>query len=165
MPDASPAKWHMAHTNWFFEAFVLANVPGYRIFDQRYAFLFNSYYEAVGPRHSRDRRGMLTRPTLADVLAWRGHVDDALTAALPRLDPAALTLVELGINHEQQHQELLLTDILDLFAANQVDLPLPGFGARVPLVGKGNQLVCNAPQALQLGVLGRRQCVFAGGFG
>ena len=90
MPDASPAKWHMAHTTWFFETFVLANVPGYRIFDERYAFLFNSYYEAVGPRHPRERRGMLTRPALADVLAWRGHVDDALTAALPQLDPAAL---------------------------------------------------------------------------
>jgi len=130
MPDASPAKWHMAHTTWFFETFVLANVPGYRIFDQRYAFLFNSYYEAVGPRHARDRRGMLTRPTLADVLAWRGHVDDALMAALPQLDPAALALLELGINHEQQHQELLLTDILDLFAANPLE---PAYVAAAPI--------------------------------
>ena len=130
MPDASPAKWHMAHTTWFFETFVLANVPGYRIFDERYAFLFNSYYEAVGPRHPRERRGMLTRPALADVLAWRGHVDDALTAALPQLDPAALALVELGINHEQQHQELLLTDILDLFAANPLE---PAYVAAAPI--------------------------------
>lgn len=128
MPDASPAKWHLAHTSWFFETFVLADVPGYRAYDPRYAYLFNSYYEAVGPRHPRDRRGMLTRPALADVLAWRGHVDAALAAALPGLNPAALALVELGINHEQQHQELLLTDILDLFAANPLEpayLPAP----------------------------------------
>lgn len=118
MPDASPAKWHLAHTSWFFEAFVLADVPGYRAFDPRFAYLFNSYYEAVGPRHPRGQRGLLTRPSLAQVLDWRAHVDAAIDAALPGLDAAALALVELGINHEQQHQELLLTDILDLFAAN-----------------------------------------------
>ncbi|WP_156254518.1 ergothioneine biosynthesis protein EgtB [Sandarakinorhabdus oryzae] len=132
MPDASPAKWHLAHTTWFFETFVLANVPGYRPFDDRYGFLFNSYYEAAGPRHARDRRGLLTRPALADVLAWRGHVDDALAAALPGLDADALALVTLGINHEQQHQELLLTDLLDLFAANPLEpayLPAPPIDA------------------------------------
>ncbi len=121
MPDASPAKWHLAHTSWFFESFVLADVPGYRVFDARYAYLFNSYYEAAGPRHARDQRGLLTRPSLADVLAWRGHVDAALAAALPALDAKALALIELGINHEQQHQELLLTDLLDLFAANPLE--------------------------------------------
>lgn len=121
MPDASPAKWHLAHTSWFFEAFILADVPGYRVFDPRYAYLFNSYYEAAGPRQPRDRRGMLTRPALAGVLAWRDHVDAALAVALPGLPPAALALVALGVNHEQQHQELLLTDILDLFAANPLE--------------------------------------------
>ena len=118
MPDASPAKWHLAHTTWFFEAFVLADVPGYRVFDPQFSYLFNSYYEAVGPRHPRSSRGLLTRPSLAQVLDWRAHVDAALAAALPALDGAALALVALGIGHEQQHQELLLTDILDLFAAN-----------------------------------------------
>ena len=118
MPDASPAKWHLAHSSWFFETFVLAEVPGYRAFDPRFSFLFNSYYEAAGPRHPRARRGLLSRPSLAQVLDWRAHVDAALAEALPGLDAAACALVELGINHEQQHQELLLTDILDLFAAN-----------------------------------------------
>jgi ergothioneine biosynthesis protein EgtB len=117
MPDASPAKWHLAHTSWFFETFVLRDhVPGYRLFDESYPFLFNSYYEAEGDRHARDRRGMLSRPSLAEIRAWRGHVDAAIAAA--DLPPAALALVELGINHEQQHQELLLTDILATFAAN-----------------------------------------------
>jgi ergothioneine biosynthesis protein EgtB len=118
MPDASPAKWHLAHTTWFFETFVLADVPGYQTFDARFAYLFNSYYEAAGPRHPRARRGLLTRPSLAQLLDWRGHVDAALGAALPGLDARSAALVKLGINHEQQHQELLLTDILDLFAAN-----------------------------------------------
>lgn len=129
-PDASPAKWHLAHTSWFFETFVLADVPGYRAFDPRFAYLFNSYYEAAGPRHPRAARGLLTRPSLAEVLDWRGHVDAALASALPGLDTAACALVELGINHEQQHQELLLTDILDLFAANPID---PAYLAAAPV--------------------------------
>jgi ergothioneine biosynthesis protein EgtB len=121
-PDASPAKWHLAHTGWFFESFVLRDhVPGYRPFDERYAFLFNSYYEAEGPRHARPKRGMLSRPTLDEVRAYRAHVDDALERALPSLPPAALELVELGINHEQQHQELLLTDILATLAENPIE--------------------------------------------
>jgi ergothioneine biosynthesis protein EgtB len=110
MPDASPAKWHLAHTCWFFETFVLRDhLPGYRLFDERWPFLFNSYYEAEGPRHPRAARGMLSRPTLADVLAWRAHVDDAMRGVLDR--PELAELIALGLAHEQQHQELLLTDI------------------------------------------------------
>jgi ergothioneine biosynthesis protein EgtB len=122
MEDASPAKWHLAHVTWFFETFVLRDhVPGYVAYDPAYAFLFNSYYEAEGARHARPRRGLLTRPTLAEVLAWRAHVDDAVAAALPDLPSAAQELVELGIHHEQQHQELLLTDLLHLLAQNPLE--------------------------------------------
>ena len=119
MPDASPAKWHLAHTSWFFETFVLRDhVPGYALFDARYPYLFNSYYEAEGPRHARPRRGLLTRPSLDEICVWRAHVDAAVQTALPDLPASALALVELGIHHEQQHQELLLTDIKHLFAQN-----------------------------------------------
>jgi len=119
MDDASPAKWHLAHTTWFFETFVLRDhVPGHRPFDDRFAYLFNSYYEAEGPRHARPRRGMLTRPSLGTVLAWRHYVDAAMAAALPGLPQTALGLIELGLAHEQQHQELMLTDLLALFAEN-----------------------------------------------
>jgi len=129
-PDASPAKWHLAHSSWFFETFVLRDhVPGYRPFNDHWAFLFNSYYEAEGPRHARPRRGMLSRPSLDEVSAYRGHVDEALERALPQLPRAALELVELGINHEQQHQELFLTDILATFAENPLE---PAFGALPP---------------------------------
>jgi ergothioneine biosynthesis protein EgtB len=121
-PDASPAKWHLAHTTWFFETFVLRDhAPGYRAFDDRFAFLFNSYYEAEGPRHDRPRRGMLSRPSLDEIRDYRAHVDEALGSALPNLSAAALDLIELGINHEQQHQELFLTDILATFAANPIE--------------------------------------------
>jgi len=119
MPDASPAKWHLAHVTWFFESFVLRDhVPGHRPLDPRWAFLFNSYYEGEGPRHARPRRGMLSRPSLAEVLAWREAVDSALLAALPALDSRARAIVELGLQHEQQHQELLLMDIQAAFAEN-----------------------------------------------
>ena len=121
MPDASPAKWHLAHTTWFLESFVLRDhVPGYTAFDAAYAYLFNSYYEAEGARHSRAARGMVTRPSLDRILAWRAHVDAAIAAALPMLGTAARALIRLGIHHEQQHQELLQTDILHLFAQNPV---------------------------------------------
>src|SRR3954470_17057076 len=101
-PDASPAKWHLAHTTWFFETFVLRDhVLGYSAFDERYAFLFNSYYDAEGPRHRRARRGMLSRPSLDEIRSYRAHVDEALERALPHLSDEALDLVELGINHEQ----------------------------------------------------------------
>jgi ergothioneine biosynthesis protein EgtB len=129
-PDASPAKWHLAHTTWFFETFVLRDhVAGYRPFDERYAFLFNSYYDAEGPRHARPRRGMLSRPSLDEVRPYRAYVDHALDAALPKLAPAALELVELGISHEQQHQELFLTDILASFAENPLE---PAYGPLPP---------------------------------
>jgi ergothioneine biosynthesis protein EgtB len=119
MPDASPTKWHLAHTSWFFETFILRDhVPGYRPFDPAFAFLFNSYYEAEGARHARDARGLITRPALDAVLAYRAHVDAALVAALPSLSPEVQALVTLGVNHEQQHQELLLTDIQHLMAQN-----------------------------------------------
>jgi ergothioneine biosynthesis protein EgtB len=110
MSDASPAKWHLAHTAWFFETFLLRDtLPGYRLYDARWPFLFNSYYEAEGGRLLRALRGMLSRPTLAEILDWRAHVDEAMEPLLD--DPAHAPLIELGIAHEQQHQELLLTDI------------------------------------------------------
>jgi len=120
MDDASPAKWHLAHTTWFFEEFILrAHAPAYETPDARYRYLFNSYYEAVGPRHPRPYRGMLSRPALTEVLAYRRHVDAELARLIATgLPPAALQLLELGVHHEQQHQELLLTDLLHMFAQN-----------------------------------------------
>jgi len=119
MDDASPTKWHLAHTTWFFEAFLLKRfLPGYRLFDETFEYCFNSYYESVGPRHPRPKRGLLTRPSGDQVRAYRAHVDAALARLFDGDMPAeAAALIELGINHEQQHQELLLTDILSLFAA------------------------------------------------
>jgi ergothioneine biosynthesis protein EgtB len=134
MPDASPAKWHLAHTTWFFETFVLRDyVAGYRLHDQRFPFLFNSYYEAEGRRHARDRRGMITRPTLDEVRGYRAHVDAAMAAALPDLPDAALELVALGCHHEQQHQELLVTDILHLFGENPLEPAVWPAAAKVPV--------------------------------
>ncbi|HET6535755.1 MAG TPA: ergothioneine biosynthesis protein EgtB [Sphingomicrobium sp.] len=127
-PDASPAKWHLAHTSWFFETFVLRDhFAHYEPFEERWAYLFNSYYEAEGPRHARPRRGMLSRPSLDEIRAYRAHVDEALERALPSLPPKALDLVELGINHEQQHQELFLTDILATLAENPLEPAYGGF--------------------------------------
>ena len=128
--DASPAKWHLAHTSWFFETFVLRDhVPGYRPFDERFHFLFNSYYDGEGERHARPKRGMLSRPSLAEIRDWRAHVDETMAGAMPRLSKQALGLVELGINHEQQHQELLLTDLLAGFAENPLK---PAYGELPP---------------------------------
>ena len=121
MPDASPAKWHLAHTSWFFEEFVLRRaVDDYRCYDERFGYLFNSYYNLVGPMHDRPSRGLLTRPTVAEVLAYRTHVDEHMQGLLARPDlAAALTgLVTLGLNHEQQLLMLLLTDLKHLFACN-----------------------------------------------
>lgn len=125
MPDASPTKWHRAHTTWFFEQFLLeAFDENYRRFDERFAFLFNSYYVSAGPRHARPKRGLITRPNAQEVAAYRAHVD----AAVVRLIETAgsddvqkiLPIVEIGLHHEQQHQELLWTDILHAFAQNPV---------------------------------------------
>jgi ergothioneine biosynthesis protein EgtB len=122
MEDASPTKWHLAHVTWFFETFILAkHLPGYRPFDDAFNYCFNSYYESQGPRQPRPRRGVLTRPSSERVFAYRAHVDEALGKLFARgVEPAGeiARLIEVGINHEQQHQELLLTDILALFAAN-----------------------------------------------
>ncbi|MEM7192009.1 MAG: ergothioneine biosynthesis protein EgtB [Pseudomonadota bacterium] len=119
MDDASPTKWHLAHTTWFFETFVLAQfLPGYARFNDRFEYCFNSYYEAVGPRHPRPSRGLLTRPSADAVRAYRAHVNDALGRLFEHDIPdEAARLIELGINHEKQHQELLLTDVLSLFAS------------------------------------------------
>jgi ergothioneine biosynthesis protein EgtB len=122
MEDASPTKWHLAHTTWFFEEMVLKPYDAaYRIFDERFNYCFNSYYENAGPRHPRPKRSLLTRPTNREVMAYRDHVDGALDDFLGRangLSPEALGLIELGIHHEQQHQELMFTDCLAAFAGN-----------------------------------------------
>jgi ergothioneine biosynthesis protein EgtB len=123
MPDASPTKWHLAHTSWFFETFVLSAVdPGYRSPDPLYGYLFNSYYEAAGERHCRPRRGLLSRPSVEEIRDYRRHVDRHLLALLDRAvdgeAPEWASTVELGLHHEQQHQELILTDIKHAFHAN-----------------------------------------------
>lgn len=141
MPDASPAKWHLAHTSWFFEHFILAErAPGYRLFHERFGYLFNSYYFTVGQMHQRPRRGMVTRPSLAEVLDYRGHVDAAMHELIGRSagDDELSFLVTLGINHEQQHQELLLTDVKHLLFQNPLqpaytELPAPPPGSAAPV--------------------------------
>jgi ergothioneine biosynthesis protein EgtB len=126
MADASPTKWHRAHVTWFFEQFLLVpNDPGYTIFDERFPFLFNSYYVAAGPRHARPQRGLITRPNGADVAGYRAHVDAAVEKLIANVpaDKAAdvFSILEIGLHHEQQHQELLITDILHAFAQNPTD--------------------------------------------
>ncbi len=127
MPDASPVKWHLAHTTWFFETVILSQRPGYKPFDPRFAYLFNSYYEALGPRHPRPRRGLLTRPTLDEVMAWRAHVDAAMAEACS--DDTLREAITLGLHHEQQHQELILTDIKHAFFSNPL---LPAYCSDTP---------------------------------
>src|SRR3954468_66499 len=130
MPDASPAKWHLAHTTWFFETFLLRDhVPGYRAYDESFAYLFNSYYEGEGERHPRARRGTISRPSLDEVRAWRAAVDAALIDAIDDL-PAGL--IQLGLNHEQQHQELMLMDLKAAFAENPLHPALWLAGPRAP---------------------------------
>jgi ergothioneine biosynthesis protein EgtB len=122
MPDASPTKWHRAHVTWFFEQFLLRPfAKEYRPFDDRFAYLYNSYYVSVGPRAARPQRGLLTRPSAAEVAAYRAHVDDAVVRLIetaPEFEQL-VSIIEIGLNHEQQHQELLLTDILHAFSLNE----------------------------------------------
>jgi ergothioneine biosynthesis protein EgtB len=120
MADASPVKWHLAHTSWFFETFVLApHRAGYALFDPAFRVLFNSYYNAVGDKHPRPQRGLLSRPSLESVRAYRRHVDRAMEELFPSVKSAELAdLIELGINHEQQHQELILTDLKHMLSCN-----------------------------------------------
>src|SRR5687767_13997611 len=123
MPDVSPTKWHLAHTSWFFETFVLAAFdPSYVSPNPRYSFLFNSYYVQAGERHCRAKRGLVTRPTVDEVFAYRAHVDACMRALIERIgsdaEHRALPVIELGLHHEQQHQELLVTDIKHVFWMN-----------------------------------------------
>ena len=132
MPDASPAKWHLAHTSWFFEEFVLQQARAqYAFYDRNYRFLFNSYYNAVGPMHTRANRGLLSRPSVAEVFAYRQHVDERMLELLAQgeLTAESARVLTLGLHHEQQHQELLLTDIKHLFACNPL---LPAFTPHAP---------------------------------
>ncbi|MEJ0043316.1 MAG: ergothioneine biosynthesis protein EgtB [Rhizomicrobium sp.] len=130
MPDASPTKWHLAHTTWFFETVVLGKFdPHHRPFDPAYAYLFNSYYEGLGPRHPRPQRGLLSRPTLEDILEYRLHVDEAMARLIEAHAAEVAPLLTLGLHHEQQHQELILTDIKHAFSLNPL---LPAYAAAPP---------------------------------
>src|SRR5690242_3428028 len=132
MPDASPVKWHLAHTTWFFETFVVApRVTGYRPFDPAFRVLFNSYYNGIGEQHPRPERGLLSRPSLDDVLAYRAHVDTAMGAwcDVARADAGLAALIDLGLAHEEQHQELILTDVLHLLSRNPLR---PAYDPRQP---------------------------------
>ncbi len=158
MPDASPAKWHQAHTSWFFEALLLRPLlPGYQAFDERFFYLFNSYYEALGPRHPRPQRGLLSRPSLDEVRAYRAHVDAAMLRLIEQSDAdswaRAAPLLELGLQHEQQHQELLLTDILHAFSCNPL---LPSYADNAPEAPDGGALrwLAHAGGAAQIGHAG-----------
>lgn len=129
MPDASPTKWHLAHTTWFWETFLLADLPGYEAFDPTFGFLFNSYYNAIGERQPRGERGLLTRPSLRQVHDYRTHVDKHMERVLAEPTAEQATLIELGINHEQQHQELILMDALHLLSRH----PFPGAYTDAPV--------------------------------
>ena len=135
MPDASPAKWHLAHTTWFFETFVLEpHEPGFAPFNPAFRVLFNSYYNGVGAKHPRPQRGLLTRPPLAEVLAYRADVDRRMARLMPTVpqNGTLRALVELGLQHEQQHQELLVTDIKHLLSCNPT---FPAYGDVATCVG------------------------------
>jgi ergothioneine biosynthesis protein EgtB len=152
MADASPTKWHRAHVTWFFEQFLLVpHQPSYQIFDQRFQFLFNSYYVAAGPRHARPQRGLITRPDGAEVGAYRAHVDAAVARLIeeaPEKEAARIfAIVEIGLHHEQQHQELLLTDILHAFAQNPTD-PAYDPAWRAPRAAQGPRGYVEVPSGI-----------------
>ncbi|MDQ0590121.1 ergothioneine biosynthesis protein EgtB [Variovorax paradoxus] len=166
MPDASPTKWHLAHTTWFFETVLLQpHAAGYRPFDERFHYLFNSYYEALGPRHPRPQRGLLTRPSVDEVQAYRSHVDEAVLALLDNsageIDWAAIEpIVTLGLHHEQQHQELLLTDILHAFSCNPLlpaYKPAPGPALRLAAVPPAMRWLAQPGGMVQVGHEGPQQ--------
>lgn len=148
MPDVSPTKWHLAHITWFFERFLVQqHAPGYRVFNDAFDFLFNSYYYTAGKMHRRPERGLLSRPTFSEVLAYRAQVDAAMLQLIDARDGEAafLALVTLGLHHEQQHQELLLTDIKHVFSCNPLmpavfpDLPVAAQGRATPLTFSGGK--------------------------
>jgi ergothioneine biosynthesis protein EgtB len=146
MPDASPTKWHLAHTTWFFEEFVLARFDrDHRWHDERWRFLFNSYYEAAGPRHPRPSRGLLSRPSLDEVRTWRARVDERMLALLAGGDEAALPVILLGTHHEEQHQELILTDVKHALAANPLR---PAYDGSRPAARGGTAPSVRAPAPL-----------------
>jgi ergothioneine biosynthesis protein EgtB len=152
MPDASPTKWHRAHTTWFFEQFLLRpHLPGYRVFDERFAFLFNSYYVAAGPRYARPQRGLITRPDAAEVTAYRAHVDQAVETTIDGLAAAAwpdvARVLEVGLHHEQQHQELLWTDILHAFAQNPT-CPVYDPAWSMPRASAGPEIFVDVPAGI-----------------
>ncbi len=137
MSDASPTKWHLAHTTWFFETFVLRpHAGGYKVFDPAYEYLFNSYYEAVGPRHPRPQRGLITRPGVDEVMAYRRHVTAAMASFLSAGNVGNVRdIVELGLQHEQQHQELILMDIKHAFSLNPLKPAYRGSTGRIGVAG------------------------------
>jgi ergothioneine biosynthesis protein EgtB len=152
MADASPTKWHRAHVTWFFEQFLLVpNDPAYKIFDERFPFLFNSYYVAAGPRHARPQRGLITRPNGADVAGYRAHVDAAVEKLIANV-PAekaneVFSILEIGLHHEQQHQELLITDILHAFAQNPTD-PVYDANWQAPRAAQGPRVFVDVPAGI-----------------
>ena len=146
MPDVSPTRWHLAHTTWFFETFVLKRQPGYRCFNERFEYLFNSYYNTVGDQFPRPRRGLLSRPTVAEVFEYRDYVDGQMVSRLGgKVDASLLPIVELGLNHEQQHQELMLTDIKHVLSCNPL---FPAYQDHPPLCLESTAA---APQAARFG--------------
>ncbi|MFN2101122.1 ergothioneine biosynthesis protein EgtB [Altererythrobacter sp. MF3-039] len=148
MEDASPAKWHLAHTTWFWETFLLRDhADSYALYDEAYPYLFNSYYEAEGDRHARAARGMLSRPSLAEIIAWREHITGAMGSLLEREDLAPL--VALGIAHEQQHQELLLTDIKHAIFQNPLGPAMWDCQAK-PSAGAGEIAWCEHPGGIAM---------------
>ena len=160
MPDASPAKWHRAHTTWFFEQFILVpHMPGYQVHNQDFQFLFNSYYESVGARHPRPLRGMITRPAVEAVTAYRAHVDEMMREFLGSGAATHLaSLIELGLQHEQQHQELLVTDITHAFAQNPLAPAAMPFWQPVPALPGASEFVDFAGGLMEIGYPGEAFC-------
>jgi len=161
MPDASPVKWHLAHTTWFFETFVLAaHQPGYRPFEPAFRVLFNSYYNAVGEKHPRPERGMLSRPGLGEVLAYREYVDDAMRELLARKELAAdaESLIVLGLHHEQQHQELILTDVKHLLSRNPMKPAYQKQWALTPIRACDRRWISFEPGLHEIGHAGSDFC-------